>query len=108
MSATILAFRDHHFTVLDAERLDSLASAMIDIGAWERVFHVASDRPGAPGFEAMLVYLPDEIYPAYSVERHRNGSYWLIDCSTMRPMVSAKTLGPVLSSFEDIGESWAL
>ena len=83
MSATVLAFRDHHFTVLDSERLDSLSLAMIDIGAWERVFHVA-------------------------IERRRNGTYWLIDCTTMHPMVSAKTLGPVLSLFEDIGDTRAL
>jgi hypothetical protein len=106
MSATILPFRDHHFTVVDTERLDGLAAAMITIGAWERVNHIASDRNCDWGFEAMLVYVPGDVDRSYSIERHRNGAYWLIDCETMCPLVSARTLTPVLSPFNIIDDDW--
>ncbi|MFM9844056.1 MAG: hypothetical protein ACKVOI_13910 [Dongiaceae bacterium] len=100
MSATIIPFPSHRFTVVDAARLHEVASAMIATGIWGRVQYVGAAQ--GPGFDTVLIYLPDSSNPIFIVERQTNGSYSMVDCTTMSIMASARTLDGALAPLETV------
>lgn len=100
MSARIIPFPSHRFTVVDAERLHDVASAMIATGIWGRVQYVGAAQ--GPGFNIVLVFLPDCSNPVFTFERHKNGSYSMIDCTTMSVMASGRTLEAALAPLQPV------
>ena len=102
MTATIIPFSSQRFTVIDADRLNDLASAMIAIGAWGRVQYLSHGAAERPGFEAVMIYLPDGAYPVFVIERQKNGDYTLIDCTTMAALATARTLDGALVPLQPV------
>lgn len=102
MSATIIPFPCRRFTAVDAVQLEDLASAMIGAGAWGRVEYFTDGAAGSLGFDAVLIYLPDAVFPVFIIERHKNGNYALIDCATGVPLATAKTLGGALTPLKPL------
>jgi hypothetical protein len=102
MSAKIIAFPCRRFTAVDAIQLEDLASAMIGVGAWGRVEYFSDGAAGSLGFDAVLIYLPDAVFPVFIIERHKNGNYALIDCATGVPLAAAKSLGGALAPLKPV------
>jgi len=100
MSAEIISFPSQRFTVVDAERLHEMALAMIDLGVWGRVQYVGASQ--GPGFNIVLIYLPDSSNPIFTLERHRDGSYSLIDCTTTSLIGIGHTLDEALEPLEPV------
>jgi hypothetical protein len=100
MSATIIPFPSHRFTVVDAARLHEVASAMIATGIWGRVQYVGAAQ--GPGFDTVLIYMPDSSNPIFIIERQKNGSYSLVDCTTMSVMANARTLDGAFAPLETV------
>lgn len=102
MSAEIIPFPCRRFTAVDAIQLEEVASAMIDAGAWGRVECFADGAAAGLGFDAVLIYLPEAVFPVFIIERHKNGNYALIDCATGAPLATAKTLGGALAPLKPV------
>ena len=100
MSAKIISFPSHRFSVVDADKLHDVVSTMTAIGVWGRVQYL--DTSHGPGFDMVLIYSPDAHAPNLLIKRQRNGAYLLMDCGTMAVMAVAKTLDDLLAPLEPV------
>ena len=73
---------------------------MIAMEIWGRVQYVGAAQ--GPGFNIMLVFLPDCSNPVFTFERHKNGSYSMIDCTTMSVMANARSLDGAFAPLETV------
>jgi hypothetical protein len=94
MSATIIPFPSQRFTVVDAGRLNDVAALMIAMGVWGGIQYVGAAK--GPGFDTVLIYMPGASNPIFLIERRKNGSYVMTDCSSMTEMSNARTLDGAL------------
>jgi hypothetical protein len=73
---------------------------MIATGIWGRVQYLGAAK--GPGFDTVLIYLPESSSPIFVIERQKNGSYSIVDCTTMSVMANARTLDGAFAPLETV------
>jgi hypothetical protein len=95
---------DWHFTPTDLEDLKVLTERMIAIGSWDVAERITTDEVdtvgGAPiQFDAWFFASPGgDGVDGPSIERHDNGTYYLIDGASFAIIAEGNTLKDVLRS----------
>jgi hypothetical protein len=100
VTADIVDFPMHRFTIADLEHLAQISENMIARGIWHAWKH-DPDR-GAQGlrYERWLVFTVPADDAAFSIERRSTGRYFLTDARSGACLLSGRTL-------QEVTQRWA-
>jgi hypothetical protein len=97
MSATVLRFSCHKFSAADLAYLDRLTTRMIAAGDWSYVQRVAGFPTEHGRIDLLAVFLPGRDIPSYSIQRHSDGTYCLMNVHKSEVIKLGRTVQTVTS-----------
>jgi hypothetical protein len=91
----VVDFNCYRFSSADLIHLQTLTARMFKLNAWVATERHTDHRREGPGIDQLLVYLPGMDDAIFSIERHHDGSYWLMDAPVGAAIVSGRTVQEV-------------
>jgi hypothetical protein len=99
MSATVLPFSCHKFSAADLDYLNRLTARMVAGGDWSYIQRFANFPAEHGRVDVVAITLSGSDIPSYSIERHSDGMYCLMNIHKSEVIKMGRTVQAVTKGF---------